>query len=548
MTIFLSMLRSPTLVSALMSFAAPLIVSAASPVTPEEAKRGVAAPVKTDLPAVRVVGDRFVDERGRQVLLHGLSVISKSKAENYLSWHRPEDFAKMAAWGMNCVRLGIIWDGVEPEPGKYDDKYLDGVAQRLDWAAKQGIYVFLDMHQDLYSVLYSDGAPEWATLHNDQEHVKGAVWSDSYLVSPAVQTSFDNFWSNSPASDGIGIQDHYAAAWRHVASRFKDHPAVLGYDIMNEPFEGTSVVPGQMALLQSKFALDLASRLGKDPESIPEIAAMWHTTDGRAAITKELNDLELYEAFVDAQAEHNRTFERTKLQPMYERVAAAIRDVDSQHALILETSYHCNTGIYSAVEPVKDANGQRDANQAFAPHAYDIVVDTPQLAEGNNDRIKLILKRHQETAHRLKMPMIIGEWGAFGESAEPGVVSSAEAIQREFEQMLCSDIYWDYGSKIAEQVYFDTLNRSIPSRVAGHLLKYECEAKSGEFSCSWQETDNVDGPSIIYLTETTVTDRKILVDGKETGFDISPAAPGNKDVYVTIPPVGTEMRRQIVVR
>jgi endoglycosylceramidase len=70
---------------------------------------------------LQVKRERFVDPRGRQVLLHGMNVISKSKAENYLSWHRAEDFAAMRQWGMNCVRLGIIWDGVEPEPGRFDD-------------------------------------------------------------------------------------------------------------------------------------------------------------------------------------------------------------------------------------------------------------------------------------------------------------------------------------------------------------------------------------------------------------------------------------------
>lgn len=124
----------------------------------------------------------------------------------------------------------------------------------------------------------------------------------------------------------------------------------------------------------------------------------------------------------------------------------------------------------------------------------------------------------------------------------------AEANQREFEQILCGDIYWDYGSKIAEQVYFHTLKRSIPSRIAGHLLEYESDPKSGKFTCSWQETGNVHGPSIIYLTESTVTDRKILVDSKETGLDVSPAAAEKKDVYVTIPQVGSKVKRQMVVR
>jgi endoglycosylceramidase len=37
----------------------------------------------------------------------------------------------------------------------------------------------------------------------------------------------------------VGIQDRYAAAWRHVASRFRSVPGVLGYELFNEPFPGS---------------------------------------------------------------------------------------------------------------------------------------------------------------------------------------------------------------------------------------------------------------------------------------------------------------------
>lgn len=183
----------------------------------------LAISAQAESPFLAVHGERFVDVQGRQVVLHGMNVISKSKEENYLSWHDSDDFSAMRDWGMNCIRLGIIWDGVEPEPGRFADRYLDGVAERARWASQAGLYVILDMHQDLFSVLYSDGAPEWATIHEGKPHETGAVWSDSYMISPAVQTAFDNFWANSPASDGIGIQDHYAAAWQHVAERFADN-------------------------------------------------------------------------------------------------------------------------------------------------------------------------------------------------------------------------------------------------------------------------------------------------------------------------------------
>ena len=75
-------------------------------------------------PFVTVKGRRFIDPQGRQILLHGLSIIDKNKAHGYMSWHGPEQFAAMCGWGMNCIRLGVLWDGLEPKPGQYDQAYL----------------------------------------------------------------------------------------------------------------------------------------------------------------------------------------------------------------------------------------------------------------------------------------------------------------------------------------------------------------------------------------------------------------------------------------
>ena len=93
-------------------------------------------------------------------------------------------------------------------------------------------------HEDLYSVGFGDGAPLWATLDESKAHTTGAEWSDAYYESEAVQTALDHFWANSPGPDGWGLQDHYARHWQLVASRFKDEPDVIGYDLMNEPFPG----------------------------------------------------------------------------------------------------------------------------------------------------------------------------------------------------------------------------------------------------------------------------------------------------------------------
>src|SRR5690625_2173563 len=188
---------------------------------------------------LKTEGIRLFNEKGAQVLLSGLNVVCKKKELGYVEPLTEEDFKWFRDQGHNVLRLGLIWDGVEPEPGVYDDVYLSKIKEQVKWAEKYGIYIFLDMHQDLYSVLYSDGAPEWATLTDDLPHVTGAKWSDAYLESPAVNRAIDHFWNNTEAEDGLGLQDHYRAMWVHVVNYFSDCSNIIGYDIMNEPYPGS---------------------------------------------------------------------------------------------------------------------------------------------------------------------------------------------------------------------------------------------------------------------------------------------------------------------
>lgn len=494
-----------------------------------------------------VQDDRLVDGQGRQVLLHGLNVISKSKAENYLSWHRAEEFAAMQSWGMNCIRLGILWDALEPTPGQYDEDYLKRVEQRVDRAAQHGLLVILDMHQDLFSSRYGDGAPNWATINGDAPHKTGAVWSDSYLISPAVQLAFDSFWSNAPAADGVGIQDHYAAAWAHVAKRFAGNKTIVGYDLMNEPFEGTSVMAAQIAWLTSDWANMLVERLGDKISSPVQIPILWLDPAGRAAIMHELEDVKLYEAFLEAQRNGSQAFERDRLQPMYQRVADAIRTVDTRHILLLEPSCLCNSGVRSGIEPVKDANGRRDPQQAYAPHAYDIVVDTPALKDANSQRLQLIFAHHGETASRLDMPMILGEWGAFG-NADKLVLPTARFVQQQIELLKCSDVYWEYYKKLQDRDYLPALVRSVPCRVAGELSSYSTNPQTGEFHCRWKESSDATSPSVFYLNATTAQEGSVHLTPPGKGFKLYAASQDSRGVYLSIPPTGQSAERILTVQ
>ncbi|MBR6474843.1 MAG: cellulase family glycosylhydrolase, partial [Lachnospiraceae bacterium] len=196
-------------------------------------------------------------------------MVCKEKARGYIGDYKPEDFEFLREHGFNLIRLGLQWDGAEPEPGKYNEEYFKGIDKIIEMAAVCDIAVFLDMHQDLYGVVFEDGAPEWATVTDGEEHIRTELWSESYLISPAVQHAFDNFWKNTPASDGVGIRTHYIELLKYLAKRYKGNPYVIGIDVMNEPFPGT---PGmRVAEIMGRYMPDGDMSALEDFSKIAEV-------------------------------------------------------------------------------------------------------------------------------------------------------------------------------------------------------------------------------------------------------------------------------------
>jgi endoglycosylceramidase len=405
---------------------------------------------------IAVAGRRFVDAYGKPLLLHGIAVANKSAGQGYTAGIERSDFAAIRSWGMNCVRLAIFWDGIEPQPGKIDQQYLDRVAQLVAWAKAERLWVLLDMHQDLYSVKFSDGAPAWATLDEGRPHATGAVWSDSYYASEAVQTALDHFWANSPAPDGKPLQDHYASAWRAVAERFRNEPAVLGYDLMNEPFPGRDAARVIQACMQRVSEL-LATKKQPNAPTAEQLLAMESTPDGRRQITSWLGDLQIFSGMLDAAAPLMQEFDRARLMPMYARVRKAIRSVDRDHILFLEPAMSANMGIPSAIEPLTDEAGRRDPQQAYSPHGYDIVVDTASQDLNDRERITLIFRRHGEFARKHALPMLVGEWGAY--HPDESAVGVARFTVSQFDALGCGDTFWAYRRGFGRSPLLPALKR-----------------------------------------------------------------------------------------
>lgn len=266
------------------------------------------------VPPLSITGTWLTTADGKVVILHGVNEVYKiAPFEPSASGFSADDAAFLAANGFNAVRLGVIWEAVEPQPGVIDYDYLNSLKETAQTLADHGIYVMIDMHQDNYSSLFQgEGAPLWATqdvgLPNPQ-----AGFPLNYWVNPAEWHAWDAFWANASAPDGLGLQDHYAQTWQVVASQFAGNPAVIGYDIMNEPFPGTSWLP---------------------------------TTLGSS--------------FFSAQ----------QLTPMYNQVAAAIRAVDATTPLYVEPANPAVTEIPAILGAPMMLGAIDDPHVVLAFHGY----------------------------------------------------------------------------------------------------------------------------------------------------------------------------------
>lgn len=448
---------------------------------------------------IYVKGKNFVDNTGRVRIFHGVNLVCKDKSSGYIGGWDESDFEELSHLGFNMVRLGLIWDGIEPEPGVYDEAYLDKIEELLDLCAKQGIYVLLDMHQDLYSVRYSDGAPEWATITDGlPEPEKGHIWSEAYLSSQAVQRAFDHFWANDAASDGIGLQDHMAGCWRHIAQRFGERPEVLGYDFLNEPFPGSDALP-IFGTLISSFSNIESSMTGKPPRSVEEISAAFSgDPDKLFEALRLLDDRQLYKSFASVAESYVAEFDARVLTPFYGRMAKAVRSVTSEGILFVENNYFSNMGVPSGIKSI-EINGKRKKLQGFAPHGYDLVVDTSLVGSGaSENRAGVIFENHHATQQRLDVPVVVGEWGGFG--AYKNVDRHCLFLLDTFDRYGWSFTYWAWRRKESGNfAAIKLIARDYPKAIAGDLVSFSYDYITGSFLMEWEADALINAPTMICL-------------------------------------------------
>ena len=388
---------------------------------------------------ITVKGRSFLDRNGKEKVYNGINIVCKDPRMGYLFDLQREDWDALEAMGIDIVRFGVIWSGAEPVCGVVDDDYLDRVEEKLREFEEHGISVFLDMHQDLYSIRFMDGAPLWATLSRGEHKVDGA-WSSAYYISPAVHSALDAFWNNEPARDGRGLQDHLAFTWQKIAERFAGNPNVVGYDFLNEPSPGTLFRDYFVAFLRSLNGY--WDRVTGIPHTYEETFAMYYDPDRIGPVLRDIGIDEFSAILAGEPAKIVEHFEANYLQPFYNKMAAAVRKADRESILMYCNSAITNWGGADHLLPL-EVDGVRDPIQAFAPHGYDLVDCTAYVYAADQNRVDRCFQQHLDWAEQHGLPMLAGEWGAFP-ADDPLMAQKMRATRTFFTAHNISQTYWDY--------------------------------------------------------------------------------------------------------
>jgi hypothetical protein len=243
-----------------------------------------------------VKGSYIFDRTGRTLILRGVNLGESSKlpatpeeaaAQGPGSLDNPaevsftgrpfpleeaeEHFNRLASWGFTFIRFIVTWEALEHAgPGIYDEDYLAYLRKLLITAEKNGISVYMDPHQDVWSRWTGgDGAPAWtlealgmdlsrldetgaavtrqhySELRNGKPYPR-MIWPVNYSRYAAA-TMFTLFFAGNTFAPMVKIegesaqtwlQGRYIAAFRHCYRRLKNCAALAGWGVMNEPSPG----------------------------------------------------------------------------------------------------------------------------------------------------------------------------------------------------------------------------------------------------------------------------------------------------------------------
>lgn len=419
--------------------------------------------------SLRKDGVWFRDSVDRYVIFRGINLGSRTKLPPYLPvlpLHvtRLDDqaimefrqelnrllpkFDHLQEMGFNVVRLLVMWKAIEPVPNQKPEVllpegavYLYCIKEVIDVLYERGIFVIIDFHQDVaHEVFDGDGFPNWISdsivlseivmssefykflqSFGHMQH-KNKLWSIQYLFNRAVISTLRDFWKNSNKNKPrTHLEKTIGATARFFQAMHGNHghPAILGYELFNEPH------PVEIDVNQ--FEKEILPEYYQN--TISEI---------RRSFTNNIGDTQSF-IFVEP------------------RIDATIRSISSNWLEILPDIWLKKlVSLLIPPESKLDLSSISDQRIVFSFHYYDplLFVSIPKDMKLRVQEWARIFKDLCWKAKDLKAIPFLSEFGADQQwKQQPSILSSdfndltSEVIEKQYElveENLLNATYWNY--------------------------------------------------------------------------------------------------------
>ena len=301
--------------------------------------------------------------------------------------YTPEDFHQLAAVGANYVNISHPGLFTEMPPYTWDQEIQDHLDNLLDMIAEADMFAVISFRTGpgrSEFTFVTDGVGDWF----DESYLNDAMWQDRTA------------------------QDAWLTMWRHTAEHYRDHPIVVGYDLMVEPNSN-----------------DVGSDAIKDP------IGLWEAD-------------EFYADYIGTLYDWNQ---------LYPHIPAAIREVDNNTPILIGGNGYSGVAWLPYLQPTDDSRTVYMVHQ-YEPqdgythqeppliHTYPGMFDTDD--DGTVDGFNRIwLDNLLGTVDRFVathgVPVAVNEFGLM--RWEPGAAEFMDDEMDLFERRGMNHALWDWG-------------------------------------------------------------------------------------------------------
>jgi len=439
----------------------------------------------------------FYDQYGRAIILHGASLYTNDDPGGYQRYTANSAERLINNWGLNSVRLFWNWYAIEPDSAVFSAAKLDSLIKVVETFTNQQVYVVLAVN---------------GTATSSQDKLQGTWMRPTGNVAevpslpgnanPASQEASRRWWAYKQYPY---LQDEFIKASQYIATRLRNNPYVLGYDIINEPW-------------------------------------------GDGVVSTVLNS----------------NLETQLLPDFYARYIRAMRNVEIDKYIFFEPGVLFNSRELAQFQtklPVITDARNGDKRLCFAPHCYLLDIGlgggplTNSIKNNYDGYLKDLTSKYRAIQQKQQVPIYIGEWANIDYSNFDDWKNYLNKHMDAFDSVQISWSYFSYipggnnltqSDDMTENPTVDIVTRAYPRAVAGLLDKFKYNPQTKELYVHFRSNASITRPTEIFIPQRHYpAGYNLSVTGTtryNTNFDVArnilefSTTDNLKDIAITITP------------